>query len=258
VDPTAIGPAGIRIKVAGNDLAKMHPADLADMIEELDIEAGDYVLSTLDTELAADTIQEIEPERQASAMESIEPERAADILEAMEPDEAADILGDIPAERAADLLSRMDREEAEDVRELLAYPEDTAGGIMTNEFLTIPAELTAGQTQQRLRQLPEDAPSVHYLYVTDGEEKLMGVISVWDLLVSPPDRPIKDFMVAPVIQVEVTDSQEDVAAVLAKYNLLAVPATDAAGRMLGIVTVDDVIEAVVPGAWKRRLPRVFG
>src|SRR5437667_2950870 len=139
VDPTAIGPAGVPLKVARTDLAKMHPADLADIVEQLDVEAGDYVLSTLDTELAADTLQEIEPERQASALESIEPERAADILEAMEPDEAADVLGDISAARAADLLSRMDQEEAEDVRELLAYPDDSAGGIMTTEFIGIPA-----------------------------------------------------------------------------------------------------------------------
>jgi magnesium transporter len=258
VDPTAIGPAGVPLKVARNDLAKMHPADLADIVEQLDIEAGDYVLSTLDTEFAADTLQEIEPERQASALESIEPERAADILEAMEPDEAADVLGDISAARAADLLSRMDQEDAEEVRELLAYPEDTAGGIMTTEYLAIPSDLTAEQTIQRLRELAPDAETIYYLYVTDEEENLLGVISLRDLIVSPPDRHVKDFMVSPAIQVQATDTREDVAAVLAKYNLLAVPVTDAPGRMLGIVTVDDAIDSVIPGAWKRRLPRVFG
>lgn len=258
VDPTSIGPAGIRIKVSEHELAKMHPADLADMIEELDEEAGDYLLSTLDTELAADTLQEIEPERQASAMESIEPERAADILEAMEPDEAADILGDIAADRAADLLSRMDQEEAEDVRELLAYPEESAGGIMTTEYISIPANLTAEQTIQRLRELAPDAETIYYLYVTDDEENLLGVISLRDLIVSPPEKHIREFMVFPAIHVLATDAQEEVAAVLAKYNLLAVPVTDPAGRMLGIVTVDDAMESVIPGAWKRRLPRVFG
>src|SRR5207302_10409108 len=99
----------------------------------------------------------IEPERQASALESIEPERAADILEAMEPDEAADVLGDISADRAADLLSRMDQEEAEDVRELLAYPEDSAGGILTTEYISIPVGLTAEQTIERLRKLAPEA-----------------------------------------------------------------------------------------------------
>lgn len=258
VDPTAIGPAGVPLKVSSTDLAKMHPADLADIVEQLDIEAGDYVLSTLDTELAADTLQEIEPERQASALESIEPERAADILEAMEPDEAADVLGDISADRAADLLSRMDQDEAEDVRELLAYPEDSAGGVMTTEFISIPAGLTAEQTIEHLRELHGNAPGTHYLYVTDGDEKLLGVISLWDLVVTPPAQPIEDFMVSPAIQVEATDPQEEVAAVLTKYNLLAVPVTDSGGRMLGIVTVDDAMDSVLPGTWKRRLPRMFG
>jgi magnesium transporter len=242
VDPTAIGQAGVPLKVARNDLTQMHPADLADIVEQLDKEAGDYVLSTLDTELAADTLQEIEPERQVSALESIEPERAADILEAMEPDEAADLLGDISADRAADLLSRMDQEEAEDVRELLAYPEDSAGGIMTTEYLGIPANMTAEQTIQHLRALAPDEETIYYLYVTDDQETLLGVISLRNLVVSPPDRPIKDFMVSPAIQVQATDSQEEVAAVLAKYNLLAVPVTDTSGHMLGIVTVDDAMD----------------
>ncbi|MFL5733585.1 MAG: magnesium transporter [Chloroflexia bacterium] len=242
VDPTAIGPAGVPLKVARNDLAQMHPADLADIVEQLDIEAGDYVLSTLDTELAADTLQEIEPERQASALESIEPERAADILEAMEPDEAADVLGDISADRAADLLSRMDQEDAEDVRELLAYPEESAGGIMTTEYLAIPAGLTAEQTIELLRKLAPDAETIYYLYVTDEQETLLGVISLRGLIVSPPDRPVKDFMVAPAIRVHATDSREEVAGVLSKYNLLAVPVTDSSGHMLGIVTVDDAID----------------
>jgi CBS domain-containing protein len=258
VDPTAIGEAGVPLKVARTDLAKLRPADLADIIEELDTEAGDYVLSTLDTEFAADTLQEIETERQVAAIESMEPERAADILEAMEPDEAADVLGDISADRAADLLSRMDQEEAEDVRELLAYPEESAGGIMTTDYIAIPAGLTAEQTRKYVRERYQDAPATHYLYVTDEEERLLGVLSLWQAYISPPERPIQDFMVAEIIQVSATDSQEEVAAILAKYNLLAVPVTDSSGRMLGIVTVDDAIESVIPGAWMRRLPRVFG
>lgn len=258
IDPTAIGPSGVPLKVGRNDLAKMHPADLADIVEQLDIEAGDYVLSTLDTDVAAETLQEIEPERQASALESIEPERAADILEAMDPDEAADVLGDISPSRAADLLSRMDQQDAEDVRELLAYPEDSAGGIMTTEFISIQVNLTVEETIERLRELSPDAETIYYLYVTDPEEHLLGVISLRDLIVARPQTRVAEFMVSPVIHVLAIDSKEEVAAVLAKYNLLAVPVTDAVGKMLGIVTVDDAIESVIPAAWKRRLPRVFG
>jgi Mg/Co/Ni transporter MgtE len=191
-------------------------------------------------------------------LESIEPERAADILEDMDPDEAADVLGDLSAARAADLLSRMDHEEAEDVRELLAYPEDSTGGIMTTSYIAIPAELTAEQTLARLRELAPDAEDIYYLYVTEADETLIGVISLRDLVIAPPSRSVRDFMTTPVIQVQATDSLEDVAAVLAKYNLLAIPVTDAEGKMLGKVTVDDALDAVIPGAWKRKMPRVFG
>jgi magnesium transporter len=258
VDPTAIGPEGVRLKVSRSDLAQMHPADLADIVEQLDSAAVDYVFSTLDPEVAADSMQEIEPELQASTMESIEPELAADILEAMDPDDAADVLGDLSAARAADLLSRMDQEDAEDVRELLAYPEDSTGGIMNNDFIAIPADLTAEQTIDRLRAEAPDAESIYYLYVTEPDETLIGVISLRDLIVAQPSQRVREFVHTPVIQVHSTDSLEDVAATLAKYNLLAVPVTDAHDVMLGIVTVDDALEAVIPGAWKRRMPRVFG
>jgi CBS domain-containing protein/sporulation protein YlmC with PRC-barrel domain len=254
IDPTAIGPAGVPLKVARQDLAEMHPADLADIVEQLDSEAVDYVLSTLDTEIAADTMQEIEPELQASTFESLEPERAADILEAMDPDEAADVLGDLSAARAADLLSRMDQEGAEDVRELLAYPEDSAGGIMTTGYIAIPADLTAAQTLGRVREIHPSAEAAYYLYVTEPDETLIGVISLRDLVVAEPADVVRDFMTTPVIQVQASDALEDVAMVLAKYNLLAVPVTDSHGRMLGIVTVDDALESVIPAPWRRRRP----
>ena len=261
IDPTAIGPAGVPLKVSRNDLSQMHPADLADIMEELvrvDSEAVDYVFSTLDPEVAADTMEEIDEELQADVLESIEPERAADILEDMDPDEAADVLGDLSAARAADLLSRMDHDEAEDVRELLAYPEDSTGGIMTTSYIAIPAELTAEQTLSRLRELAPDAEDIYYLYVTEADETLIGVISLRDLVIAPPTKSVRDFMTTPVIQVQATDSLEDVAAILARYNLLAIPVTDAEGKMLGKVTVDDALDAVIPGAWKRKMPRVFG
>jgi CBS domain-containing protein len=257
IDPTAIGPAGIPLKVAKQELGQMHPADIADIVEQLDREAMDYVFSTLDTELAADTMEEIEPEYQASALESLEPERAADILEAMQPDEAADVLGDMPEDMAADLLNRMDQEEAEDVRELLAYPEESAGGIMTTEYIAIDTEMTAEEVIERMRALSPNTESIYYLYVVDSQERLLGVISLRDLLIAKANQQVASFMANTVISVRANDSEEEVAAVLAKYNLLAVPVVNAEGKMLGIVTVDDAIDSVIPGALKRRLPKVF-
>jgi magnesium transporter len=258
VDPTAIGPAGVPLKIARQELAAMHPADLADLVEQLDREAMDYVFSTLDTELAADTMQEIEPELQASAIESLEPELAADILEAMQPDEAADVLGDLSEERAEDLLSRMDQEDAEDVRELLAYPEQSAGGIMTTEYISISPDMTAEQVIEQMRALSPNTESIFYLYVVAPDGALQGVISLRDLIIAKAHEVVNTFMVTNVISVRAGDSEEEVAGVLAKYNLLAVPVVNDEGEMLGIVTVDDAIDSVIPGALKRRLPKVFG
>jgi len=129
---------------------------------------------------------------------------------------------------------------------------------MTTDYIAIPADLTADETLERMRALAPDAKTSYYLYVTEADETLIGVISLRDLVVSPLDRKVRDFMTTPVIQVQATDPLEDVAGLISKYNLLAVPVTDSNGHILGMVTVDDALEAVIPGAWKRSMPRVFG
>jgi magnesium transporter len=256
LDPVAIGPAGIPLKTDHAALGRMHPADLADIVEQLDQTAGGYLLSSLEMETAADTLQEVEPESQASLMEQLDTERAADILERMPPDEAADLLADLPEHRAAELLAHMQPVEAADVRELLAYPEDSAGGRMTTDYLTIPPELTAMQTIERMRAEAGQVES-QYIYVTEPDETLVGVISLRDLIVAPPDKVIHEFMTVPVISVGADTPQEEVAAVLTKYDLLAVPVVDDTKKMLGIVTVDDVLDALLPAGWRKNLPRIY-
>ncbi len=161
-------------------------------------------------------------------------------------------------EKADDLLRLMDREEADDVRELLDYPEDSAGGLMTTEYVAIPMNLTADQTIQRLRELAPEAEMVYYIYVTDEEEHLVGVISLRDLIVSPPEQYVENFMIRDVVRSHPEADKEEVATIMAKYNLLALPIVDESDRLLGFVTVDDALESIMPGSWKRKLPRVFG
>jgi magnesium transporter len=256
LDPVAIGPAGIPLKTDHTDLGHMHPADLADIVEQLDQQAGGYLLSSLDADMAADTLQEVEPESQASLMEQLDTERAADILDRMPPDEAADLLADLPEERAAELLAHMEPVEAADVRELLAYPEDSAGGRMTTDYLTISPDLTAMETIERMRRQASEVES-QYIYVAEPDEHLVGVISLRDLIVSPPEAHVRDFMTTPVISVGADTPQEEVAAVLTKYDLLAVPVVDAEHKILGIVTVDDVLDALLPAGWRKNLPRIY-
>ena len=256
VDPVETSIASIKLRVPHQGLAELHPADLATIIDQLAPKDRVGVVASLDDEAAADVFEEMEPETQVDLLEDLEPARAADILEEMSPDDAADLVQDLSDESRQEILALMERDEAEELGELLAYPEDTAGGMMTTEHVAIPASLTAQQTIERLRELEPNAETIYYVYVVDDDERLVGVLSLRDLIVSPPDTPISKVMIAEPVSVHVLDDEDAVAEVGAHYNLLAVPVTDADGRLEGIVTVDDAMDAILPDAWRKRLPKL--
>jgi magnesium transporter len=249
----------IRLRVSLEKISGLHPADIADIIEDLDRPTGEALLQTLDTETIADTMQEIEPELQASILGTLSPEQAADVLEEMDPDDAADLLADLAPSHRDELLDLMEDEDRVDVKKLLTYPEDTAGGIMTTEFATIPMGLTVEQALDHLRhsQAAQEDESLYYIYVVNKVRELQGVVTVRDLVLAAPDTAVVEVMQADAITVEPLVAQRDVARIVAKYNLLAVPVVDAGKVMQGIVTVDDAIDAIIPTAWKKRLPRIF-
>jgi CBS domain-containing protein len=257
VDPVERSIASVRLRVPHKGLAELHPADLATIIDQLTRSDRVGVIASLDDEAAADAIGEMEPETQVEVMEDLEPERAADILEEMDPDEAADLVADLSDESRVEILGLMEKDEADEVQELMTYAEDTAGGIMTTEFVAVPATLTAAQTIDRLRDLEPDAETIYYVYVTDSDERLVGVLSLRDLIVSKPEIVISTFMFDEPVAVRTDTSQEEVTEVVARYNLLAVPVVDAEGRLEGIVTVDDAMDTLLPQPSKRRLPRLF-
>lgn len=251
------GEPAVRLRVPGQKINELHPADLAEIISDLSRTEGSRLLESLDNEHLADTLEEVEPEFQASLVEAMPDERVADVLEEMAPDEAADLLAELPQDRSAEILKLMEREEAEDVRKLLTYPEDTAGGIMTTEFIAISSDLTAEQVIDHLRENANEAETIFYVYVWDVEECLLGVFSLRQLVLAKPTTPVADLMERRMVTVGVADSQEEVAQVIAKYNLLAVPVVDEAGKLHGIVTADDALDKIIPTAWKKRLPRLY-
>lgn len=258
VDPVKSDVSSVKLRIAHTKLAKLHPADIADIVNELSPEDRSAVFAALSDEKAADTLEEIdEPQMQASILERLDVERASDILEAMAPDEVADLLADMPPDRAQQLLQKMEDDEAEDVEELLNYREDTAGGLMTTEYVAVQHTLTAAQAIDRLRQLEPDAESIYYVYVVDAEEHLLGVLSLRDLIVAKPETMIRDFMIKNVLSVGLDASPRDIGEVMEKYNLLAVPVVDQHNRIQGIVTVDDVMERVMPGRPGQRRRRMF-
>ncbi len=252
VDPVETSIASIRLRVPHAGLTELHPADLATIIDQLAPRDRAGVLAALNDEAVADAMEEMEPETQVEILEGLSPERAADILEEMSPDDAADLVADLSDETRAELMALMERDEAEELGGLLAYPEDTAGGMMTTEFVAVPADLTAGATIDRLRELEPDAETIYYVYVVDADSRLVGVLSLRDLIVAPPTTPIGEVMIEDPVAVEATADRDDVAGIVARYNLLAVPVVDADRRLVGIVTVDDAIDTILPASWRRR------
>jgi magnesium transporter len=252
--------ATVQLKSSRGKLARLHPVEIARLAEAFSYQQGAEIVESLDDETAAETLEEMAAERQAQIIGDMDEERAADILEHMSPDEAADVLGDLPEEKAEDLLNRMEDEEQLEVAELLPYEDDTAGGLMTTEFVTLPRDLTVGEALARLREMAETPNMIYYLYVVSGEESwnLTGVIALRNLILADQSVPLAQVMRTEIQVAHVNDDAAEVAQKIAEYNLLALPVVDEAGDILGIVTVDDAIEILLPKDWRQRLPRLLG
>jgi magnesium transporter len=251
------GDQPMRLKVSGEKISELHPADLAEIISDLTRPESDKLLGTLDVSTVADTLEEVEPDFQARLLETMPDEKVADVLEEMAPDEAADLLAEFPQDRSMELLNLMEREEADDVRKLLTFPVDSAGGLMNTEYFTVPPTLSASETVATLRRTASEAETIYYVYVTEPSGKLVGVISLRELVMADPATPIRDFMHKRLVTVQLDDSQEDIAQAVSKYNLLAVPVVDNEWRIQGIVTADDALDKIIPTAWKKRLPHLY-
>jgi magnesium transporter len=252
--------ATVQLKSSSDKLARLHPVEIARLAEALSYHHGSEVVESLDDETAAETLEEMPAERQAKILGDMDQERAADILEWMSPDEAADVLGDLPEEKAEELLGLMEHDEQADVAELLPYEDDTAGGLMTTEFVTLPRALTVGEALARLREMAETPNMIYYLYVVEEEHswKLVGVIALRSLILSDPSAPLAEVMRTEFQLAEPGEPAQEVAQRMAEYNLLALPVVDETGDILGIITVDDAMEILLPKDWRQRLPRLFG
>ena len=257
VDSFATDVPMVRLKLRHEGLKKLHPVDLAHLLDELPAQHLQEVVESIDEATAADIVQELEPDEAADLMSSLDPERAADILDEMDPDDAADLLGDLPPEQAEDLLERMEPEESADVRELIAYADDTAGGLMTTDFVTLPATTSAGEAIAHLRSLEEPPDPLYHLYVVDAEGggRLVAVAALRDVLLADPAAPLGEVGWSQFQTVRATDPARDVVHVMAEYNLAALPVLDEADNLVGVVAVDDAMDILLPDLWTRRISR---
>lgn len=251
--------ATVQLKSSRDKLARLHPVEIARLAQTLSYHQGAEVVESLDDETAAETLEEMPEERQARILGEMDEERAADILEWMSPDEAADVLGDLPEEKAEDLFNRMEIEEQQTVAELLPYADDTAGGLMTTEFVALPKDITVGEAVARLREMAQTPNMIYYLYVVESEDswKLVGIITLRNLILADPRARLEDVMRKDFQTAHPDQPAREVAQRIAEYNLLALPVVDDDGDILGIVTVDDAMEILLPKGWRQRLPRLF-
>ncbi|HJS72312.1 MAG TPA: CBS domain-containing protein, partial [Acidimicrobiia bacterium] len=225
-------------------LALATPSDAADIIEQLDEADAAMLLSELPASDAADILEEISPELAAELLEQYPLEELAAALNEMPSEAAADLIFELDDEVTEDILAAMSDEAEDDVRDLLAYPPDTAGGLMTTEIAALPLGLTTGEAIERIRQLREEYEDLTYVYVVDEEERLHGVISFRDLIFSRPGAPLADVMVPDPIAVNTSTDRQEVADVVQRYHLFGVPVLDDDKHLVGMVTTDAVIEAV--------------
>lgn len=249
----------VQLKSSKDKLSRLHPVEIAQLAETLSPIHRTEVVESLDNETAADTLEEMSTEAQARILEEMDQERAADILEEMSPDDAVDVLGELSEEKAQELFNLMEDQEKADVAELLPYEHDTAGGLMTTEFIVFPKDLTVGETIARLREMAETPNMIYYLYVVEEEDswKLAGLISLRSLILADPSRTLAEVMRRDFASAHPSDSAEEAAQTISEYNLLALPVVDDEGDIAGIITVDDAMEILLPINLQRRLPRLF-
>lgn len=254
---TLLGP-DLKVAIANDPeslteaLEEFHPEDIAEIVEDLSLDDTLALLRALPDEMAAGVVERLPTEVQTGILERLPTREAADLLSEMSPDDRADVVQELDEGRASELMAHLEEHEpevADEVRELSAYPEDVAGGLMTPDVIALPPDMKIWQAIEEARRLSREGEveTLSYLYVVYGQ-KLVGVLSLRDLILSDPGETLNEVMTENVVTVRATDDQEEVARTMAKYDFNALPVVDDHGNLLGVVTVDDVVDVVIEEA----------
>ncbi|MBI3599542.1 MAG: magnesium transporter, partial [Nitrospinae bacterium] len=229
-------------------LSELHPADIADILETLDKEKKKEVFNLLQTETASNVILEVDDQSREQILEDINKERLTDIVEEMASDEAADLIADLPKDDAKDILEKLHWKDSAEVQKLLKYPEDTAGGIMQTELLSVREEMLVEDAIIQYIALSQEVGNIHNTFIIDKDRKLVGVIPVRRLLVIKPETAISKVMERNVISVNVHEDQEEVAKIFKKYDFVSLPVVDDNGRLAGRILIDDIVDVLIEEA----------
>jgi magnesium transporter len=236
----------LKLKFSQARLGRLHPAELADIIEDLDRPERDRVFRALDIDLAAEVLEEADPKVQVQLIQHLSAEKASDVLEQMSPSEATDLLQELEEPHAQTLLKGMEPEVARDVRSLLMHDEETAGGMMTTSFFSQPPDVTVIQALDALRREASDLDLIYYTYVEDQHGHLLGVLNLRELLTSAPEATLEAIMERRIVSAGLEDEKSDIADIFAKYGLRAIPVIDEEGRIHGVIRFKALLDAVAP------------
>jgi len=236
----------IGLTVSRQMVEELHPADLADLLSQVSPVEGLEFIQNLDPETAAEAISELEMDIQATIIKDMPSDAAAEIIEEMSPDAAADLISELPDDLASELLKSIENEDAEDIQELLGHESDTAGGLMTTEYINYPPGMTAAEAMLRFRKDAPEIESVYYIYIIDEEERLVGIVSLKDLLLAESTTTLGSIMETNIKSVRPEADEMEVAAVISKYDLFALPVVDCDTCLIGIITVDDILDLLLP------------
>ncbi|HZS53934.1 MAG TPA: CBS domain-containing protein [Bryobacteraceae bacterium] len=231
----------VRLNISNKLLEEMHPADLADIVENLGHEDRNAIFNTVDPEVAAELLSEVEPDIQTRIIESLDTGKAAEILEEMEPSEAADVLNELGEERSEEILEEMEPEEKEEVEELLEFRDDSAGGLMDTGYLSLPQDATVEDAMAELKKNEDILENLHTIFLTDEEDHLAFSVPLAKLFFASGDTPLKELASDTLLYVHVRDRQDRIAEMFDKYNLLTLPVLDEHNKLVGVITVDDVV-----------------
>lgn len=231
----------VRLNISNKLLERMHPADLADIVEDLGHEDRNALFNTIDKDMAAELLSEVESDLKTSIIDNLETEKAADILEEMEPSEAAEILNDLTEDRSEEILEEMEPEEKEEVEELLEFRDDTAGGLMDPGYLSFPDTATVQDAMQELSKDEDVLDDLHTLFLVDAQQRLVASVPLARLLIAPGTTPLKQLASDPLLYIYSGEKQDRVEEMFDKYNLLTLPVVDEHMRLIGVITVDDIV-----------------
>lgn len=242
----------LKLAVPYKKLSTLHPADLADILENLDTNSRKQVLESLDEDLAADTLEEIDSEYKGTIIKELSDSKTVEVLENMPNDEIADLLDDLDEEEREKILVNLEKEDADEVKELLQYEDETVGSIMSKEFISVNLNITVGDTIEILKEMKPDEEVIYYIYITDENEHIQGVIPLRDLIINDTDAKLREIMDETVSRVRHDDEISEVIEIAAKYDLNSVPVIDEEEKLVGIVIIHDLIDEFLYPLWKKK------